>query len=171
MAALLPGRLVYWPSFHWHIGEGPAAPSVGLHLCLVEPPPQPGNLLAAAFAEPGSATHDIELPAEYQAAARLASASNGPAAINDKLTADWLRNRTSMGFTVPPPRYPTPALDHADIVTRDSVHPILHASRDAKTSRCAADGRVAKTHTAPAPTQMINLVNTGQPVLEADALT
>lgn len=71
---------------------------------------------------------------------------------------------------MPPPRYSTPDLDRADIVTRDSVHPILLAPRDATTSWCAADGRVAKTRTAPALTRMINLVNTGQPVLVADAL-
>jgi hypothetical protein len=192
-----PGRLVYWPSFYWHVGESPAAPSVGLHLCLVEPPPEPGNLLAAAFAEashvpgpadPGiagagsgrdkglgwqaSAPRELGLSAAHQAAvAELIRVGRDPAIVSDKLTADWLRRRTGLGFTVPPPRFATAPLAGTSVVARDSVLPIVLAPRDAVTSWCAADGRAARLRTAAALAELIRRLNTGRPLPVHDALS
>ncbi|MCA9712729.1 MAG: hypothetical protein KDK70_43270, partial [Myxococcales bacterium] len=34
-----PGDVLYWPSSHWHIGEGDGRPSVSLNLSLIQWPP------------------------------------------------------------------------------------------------------------------------------------
>ena len=41
-----PGRLVYWPAMHWHVGESPAQSTAGLHIAVLAEPPTIQDLLA-----------------------------------------------------------------------------------------------------------------------------
>ncbi len=179
-----PGRLVYWPSYDWHVGECAGGPTAGLHVCLVERPPNREDLLAAMRGElpaevtsggglswPVAGPQEIGLPAQYEAAsAALATAYGDPVAVRDGLVADWLRRRTGLGFTAPPPRWTSFPLQGRDLVVRDSVHPIVLAGRDAGSSWLAADGRASRVRSAPALSRLIDRLNTGEPILVHDAL-
>jgi 50S ribosomal protein L16 3-hydroxylase len=181
-----PGRLVYWPALHWHVGQSPSAPSAALHLAVTEVPDL-GDVIARAVddltgspagpavtARPGCADpvpDDAALPGRYQTALSALTAQFGDrAAVRDRLTADWLRHRTGLGFTAPPPRYLEVALADTEVIRRDSVQPVLLARRDDATSWCAADGRVADVRTVPALQPLIDLINAGQPARVRDAL-
>ena len=173
-----PGRLVYWPAEHWHVGECPSEPTAGIHIAVLERPLRleelVGDTLRGLGAELGdggtlawSATtaHDLELPKQYDTAAQtLVDAYGDPVAVREKLVADWLRRRTALGFTALPPRYPEFDLSENDFVERDGVHPIMLVSRDATTCLCAADGRLARMVSAPALTRLIERINSGEPV-------
>jgi 50S ribosomal protein L16 3-hydroxylase len=170
-----PGRLVYWPAMHWHVGESPQ-PSAALHVTVAEQPPGQAALLAAAIGKvasgpaKGIATGsaglgDGSLPAQYEELARALTAACGDiGAVRDRLMADWLRRRTGLGFTAPPPRRGPVELGEHDVVARDSQFPIALVARDARTSWCAADGRVARIRSAPALSAAIDLLNSGEPV-------
>jgi 50S ribosomal protein L16 3-hydroxylase len=180
-----PGRLVYWPSYHWHVGECAGGPTAGLHVGLIERPPQREDLLAAVRGEvpaettagggleaTASGPGELGLPAQYQTAAPALAATYGdPARVRDGLATDWLRRRTGLGFTAAPPRWPAFPVQDADLVARDSVHPIVLVGRDADSSWLAADGRVAQVRPAPALTRLIERLNAGEPILVQHALT
>ncbi|HXW44648.1 MAG TPA: hypothetical protein VEL03_07675 [Streptosporangiaceae bacterium] len=168
-----PGRLVYWPAMYWHVAESPAA-SAAVHLAVLEEPPGPRGLLAtAAGSLPAASGHGIDLPprgagetplpSQYEVAARaLAGALGDAGAVRDRLTADWLRRRTGCGFCAPPPRRGATVITADQLVVRDSVLPIVLARRDAATSWCAADGRVARVRSSPALTAAIDKLNAGE---------
>jgi len=170
-----PGRLVYWPAMHWHVAESPVA-SAAVHLAILEQPPGPRELLAAAggsLAEasgggidlPACAWDEPNLPPQYEAAARaLAEGFGDGGVVRDRLTADWLRRRTGCGFSAPPPRRGATAMTADQIVMRDSMLPIVVAERDATTSWCAADGRVARVGSSAALAAAIEKLNSGAPI-------
>jgi hypothetical protein len=172
-----PGRLAYWPAMHWHVGESPAEATAALHLAVVEEPLRLEDMMArtirdltadvtapetaASPAGPG----ELGWPGRYEAAvAALTSRLGDRRAVRDQLTADWLRRRTGLGLTVPPPRHREYPVAEADSVIRDSVSPVVLAPRDAATSWCAADGRVADVRSADALAELIRWINSGEPV-------
>jgi hypothetical protein len=163
-----PGRLVYWPGMHWHVGESPT-PSAALHVTVAEQPPDQAGLLAAASGGVTMAAgKGLEyrsaagLPAQYEDLAAELTASCGDAgAIRDRLMVDWLRRRTGLGFTAPPPRRGSVELGDDDVVGLDGEFPIVLVSRDARTNWCAADGRVARMKSAPALSAAIDRLNSG----------
>jgi 50S ribosomal protein L16 3-hydroxylase len=178
-----PGRLVYWPASHWHVGESPATASVALHVAVLEESPGLTALLSAAVgdleATAGLARHsawpaapsELGFPPQYEGVVQALISSCGDAdRVRDRLTADWLRRRTGLGFAAPPPRYAEPSLRPDQTVTRDSVYPIVLAERDAATSWCAADGRVGYVRSAPALTQLIDTLNSGSAISVRAAL-
>jgi len=179
-----PGRIVYWPAEHWHVGECPSAPTAALHLAVLERPLRLAELAAVTqrgFADdsagggllgwPADAPGELWLPQEYDVAAqKLVDAYADPAAVRENLVADWLRRRTALGFTVLPPRYPEFTVGDTDVVVRDGVRPILLVSRDAATSWCAADGRLARMWSPPVLARLVDWLNSGDPVPVAAAL-
>jgi 50S ribosomal protein L16 3-hydroxylase len=178
-----PGRLVYWPAMHWHVGESPAAPSAGLHVAVLEESPGLTALVSAAAGDIEAAVgvgepytwpaspSELGVPPQYEGIAQALINSCGEAStVRDRLTAEWLRRRTGLGFAAPPPRYAEPSLQPDQAVVRDSVYPIVLVARDAVTSWCAADGRVGYARSAPALSQLIDVLNTGSPVSVRAAL-
>jgi hypothetical protein len=177
-----PGRLVYWPAMHWHVGESPAQGTAGLHIAVLDDPPTVRDLLAdtteldaevAARISPGwaaEAPHDLGLPAEFDSAVQsVVTAYADAGAVRDRLLAGWLRRRTALGFpSVPPPRKVILRLDQ--VLTRDGVYPIVVASRDPATSFLAADGRVLVARSVPSLAPLVERLNSGQPISVAAAL-
>jgi 50S ribosomal protein L16 3-hydroxylase len=177
-----PGRLVYWPAMHWHVGESPAQGTAGLHIAVLDDAPTVRDLLAdtseldaevAARISPGwsaAAPDDLGLPAGFDAAVQSVVAAYGDQnAVRDRLVAGWLRRRTALGFpAVPPPRKIVLRTDH--MLTRDGVHPIVVARRDTATSWVAADGRVGYARSVPGLVPLVETLNSGQPVSVAAAL-
>jgi hypothetical protein len=173
-----PGRLVYWPGMHWHVGESPT-PSAALHVTVAEQPPDQADLLAAASGGVTlAAGKGLEyrsaagLPAQYEEVASALTAACGDAgAIRDRLMVDWLRRRTGLGFTAPPPRRGSVELGDDDVVGRDGEFPIVLVSRDARTDWCAADGRVARMRSAPALSAAVDRLNSGRPLPVREVLS
>ena len=177
-----PGRLVYWPAMHWHVGESPAQATAGLHIAVLDEPPTVRDLLAdtseldAAVgppAIPGWSTaepHDLALPPGLDAALQsVVAAYSDPRVLRDKLIAGWLRRRTALGLSaVPPGRRVSLRAD--DVLIRDGVHPIVLARRDSATSWLAADGRVGYARSVPSLLQLVDWLNCGEPVSVAVAL-
>jgi 50S ribosomal protein L16 3-hydroxylase len=169
-----PGKLVYWPPLHWHVGECPGGSTAGLHVAVLQgPPPLQEVLSSTTGGIPSAASldwrapeaHVLGFPRQYQEVARtLVAAYGDTTAVRDRLVADWLRRRTGFGFSAPPPRLAAHALKENHIVARDSLHPIVLARRDKATSWCAADGRVAWMRSAPALTRTIDMLNSGENV-------
>ena len=179
-----PGRLAYWPALHWHVAECPAAPAAAVHIAAVEEPLRLADVIARTMADvpdelpadlgrlAGDQAGDlagaggvVALPGSYEAALSVLAAHLGDTArVRDQLTADWLRRRTGLGFTAPPPRYRELAVAAGDVVVRDSVRPIVLARRDATTSWCAADGRVAEVRSAAVLADLVGQLNSGQQV-------
>jgi 50S ribosomal protein L16 3-hydroxylase len=177
-----PGRLVYWPAMHWHVGESPAQGTAGLHIAVLDDPLTARDLMTgtseldtaiATGISPGwaaSPPHDLALPPELDAAVEsVASAYADQDAVRDRLVAGWLRRRTALGFpTVPPGR--KVALRRDQVLTRDGVHPIVVAPRDAASAWVAADGRVGYARPVAALVPLIDRLNSGQPVQVSEAL-
>lgn len=177
-----PGRLVYWPAMHWHVGESPARSTAGLHIAVLDEPPTVGDLLAdiseldaaiGPHASPGwsaAEPHDLALPQGLDAAVQsVATAYSDPQLLRDRVIAGWLRRRTALGFSaVPPGRKVTLRTD--DVLIRDGVHPIVLAPRDSATSWLAADGRVGYARSVPSLTQLVDWLNSGEPVAITAAL-
>jgi len=171
-----PGRLVYWPAMHWHVGESPQS-TAGLHIAVLAEPPTIADLLAGpggdldAEAAPGispgwsgSGSHELGLPPTFDSAVQsVLSAYGDSAVVRDKLIAAWLRRRTGLGFTaLPPSRNVVLRADQA--VTRDGVHPIVLASRDSATSWLAADGRVGYAASSPSLVRLVDWLNSGETI-------
>jgi 50S ribosomal protein L16 3-hydroxylase len=177
-----PGRLVYWPAMHWHVGESPAQATAGLHIAVLDEAPTVRDLLAntteldaqvAARVSPGwsaAAPNDLGLPGGFDAAVQsVVTAYGDQNAVRDRLVAGWLRRRTALGFpAVPPPR--KVVLGPDQVVIRDGVHPIVVASRDAATSWVAADGRVGYARSVPGLAPLVDWLNSGQPISVGAAL-
>jgi 50S ribosomal protein L16 3-hydroxylase len=178
----VPGRLVYWPAMHWHVGESPAQGTAGLHIAVLDEPPTVRDLLAGATeldaaigsgAAPGwsaAEPHDLALPPGLDAAVQsVVTAYSDPQLLRDRLIAGWLRRRTALGFTAVPPSRKV-SLRQDDMLTRDGVHPIVLAGRDSATSWLAADGRVGYARSVPSLAPLIDWLNSGEPVLVEAAL-
>jgi 50S ribosomal protein L16 3-hydroxylase len=177
-----PGRLVYWPAMHWHVGESLAQASAGLHIAVLDEPPTVRDLLAdtgeldaavAARIRPGwpaASPHVLDLPPELDAAVdTVVAAYSDRDAVRDRLIAGWLRRRTALGFpAVPASRRVTLGSDQ--VLTRDGVHPIVLARRDSATSWLAADGRVGYAQSVSALAPLVGRLNSGQPIAVAAAL-
>jgi 50S ribosomal protein L16 3-hydroxylase len=172
-----PGRLTYWPALHWHVGECPDGPTAGLHIAILEQPPEPRALVSAAVGaglprlagtgldwsrlSPG----ELAFPPQYESVARnVAAACANAAGLRERLTVDWLRRRTGLGFAAPPPAAGRRELAAGDVLRRDGPFPIVLTRRDATTSWCAADGRVARMRSAPALAAAVDLLNSGAEV-------
>lgn len=179
-----PGRLAYWPARYWHVGECPAETTAGIHIAVLERPLRLDELLNDSLPNveadrgdegllpwPIPDTSELQLPERYNRAAQsLLDAYGDPAAVRNVLMANWLRRLTALGFTASPPRYHKFSLSESDVVVRDGVHPIMLVRRDATTSWCAADGRLAQVRTAPALTSLVAWINSGEPVSVAEAV-
>ena len=177
-----PGRLVYWPAMHWHVGESPARASVGLHIAVLDEPPTVRDLLGStseldATIGPGASRgwsaaepSDLALPPGLDAALHsVVTVYSDPRLLRDRLIAGWLRRRTALGFsTVPPSR--KVSLREDDVLVRDGVHPIVLASRDSATSWLAADGRVGYARSVPSLAKLVDWLNSGEPVSVAAGL-
>ena len=177
-----PGRLVYWPAMHWHVGESPTEGTAGLHIAVLEDPLTVRDLMSgtseldtavATRVSPGWADgppRHLALPAELDAAVEtVVSAYADRDAVRDRLVAGWLRRRTALGFpTVPPVRKVVLAGDQ--VLTRDGVHPIVVAPRDAASAWVAADGRVGYARPVLGLVQLIDRLNSGQPIRVSEAL-
>ena len=180
-----PGRLVYWPPMHWHLGESPGQGTAGLHIAVLDDALTVRDLLTDAreldaevaprfgpawSTSSAAGSHELALPLELDAAVEsVVTAYADRAVVRDRLVAGWLRRRTALGFpAVPPPRRVTLAPDH--VLTRDGVHPIIVASRDAATSWVAADGRVGYARSVPSLVPLIDRLNSGRPITVAAAL-
>jgi 50S ribosomal protein L16 3-hydroxylase len=172
-----PGRLVYWPALHWHVGESPEESTAGLHIAVLAEPPTTQDLLAGAMSDldaeiapgispgwSGSGSHELGLPSTFESTVQsVISAYGDSAVVRDKLIAAWLRRRTGLGFTaLPPGRHVVLRADQA--VTRDGVHPIVLASRDTATSWLAADGRVGYARSGSSLTRLIDFLNRGDTI-------
>ncbi len=177
-----PGRLVYWPGMHWHVGESPTEGTAGLHIAVLEDPLTARDLMSgtseldiavATRISPGWADgppHHLALPAELDAAVEsVVSAYGDQVAVRDRLVAGWLRRRTALGFpTVPPVRK---VVLHPDqVLTRDGVHPIVVAPRDEASAWVAADGRVGYARPVLGLVPLIDRLNSGQPIRVSEAL-
>jgi len=170
-----PGRLVYWPAMHWHVGECPAQSTAGMHVAVLAEPPTIADLLAGATDDldaevapginPGwseCGPDELGLPSTFESAVQSVIAAYGdPAVVRDKLTAGWLRRRTGLGFTALPPGRNV-MLSADDLVARGSVHPIVLASRDSATSWLAADGRVGYARSGPSLIRLVDRLNSGE---------
>ncbi len=179
-----PGRLVYWPGMHWHVGECPDQATAGLHVAVLERPPEVQDLLSGAtggiagdladgglLTWPGMAAKAAGLPRHYdQAAGAITDVFGARDTVREMFMADWLRRLTGLGFTAVPPRYPEFALTESQTVARDSVYPIMLVGRDGATNWCAADGRLGYLRSSPALTTLIDWLNAGQPVAVQAAL-
>jgi hypothetical protein len=177
-----PGRLVYWPAMHWHVGESPAQATAGLHIAVLDEPPTVRDLLAdtseldAAVGPPAipgwsaAEPHDLGLPPGLDAALQsVVAAYSDPLVLRDKLIAGWLRRRTALGLSAVPPGRKV-SLRADDVLIRDGVHPIVLATRDSATSWLAADGRVGYARSVPSLVQLVDWLNCGEPVSVAAAL-
>jgi 50S ribosomal protein L16 3-hydroxylase len=176
-----PGRLVYWPAMHWHVGESQGTGTAGLHIAVLEDPltardllTGPSELDAVVATHLGSgwtaAPHDLAAPVDLEAAVdSIVSACTNRDAVRDRLVAGWLRRRTALGFPVVPAVRKV-ALRSDQVLTRDGVHPIVVAAKDASRSWIAADGRVGYARTVPGLVAMIDQLNTGRPTLVAAAV-
>jgi 50S ribosomal protein L16 3-hydroxylase len=177
-----PGRLVYWPAMHWHVGESPAQGTAGLHIAVLDEPPTVRDLLAGASeldaaigpgASPGwsaAEPNDLALPPGLDAAVQsVVTAYSDPQLVRDRLIAGWLRRRTALGFSAVPSGRKV-SLRQDDVLIRDGVHPIVLARRDSATSWLAADGRVGYARSVPSLAQLIDLLNSGEPVSVPAAL-
>ncbi len=176
-----PGRLVYWPAMHWHVGESPQA-SAGLHIAVLDDPltvrdlladrgePDPALVARVSPGWPAAAEAEDGLPPELDAAAQsVVAAYADREVIRDRITVGWLRRLTALGFpAVPPPR--KVALRADQVLIRDGVHPIVLARRDAGTSWVAADGRVGYARTMPCLVPLVDQLNSGEPISVAAAL-
>jgi hypothetical protein len=173
-----PGRLVYWPAMHWHVGESPARPSAGLHIAVLDDALSAADLLAG-LVNPGinvsvrgarwSPDPLGDMAALDAAVDSVVAACGDRDVVRDRLVAAWLRRRTALGFpAVPSPRRVT--LHAGDVLTRDGVHPIVLASRDATTAWLAADGRVGYARWSPSLAALIDRLNSGRPIALAAAL-
>jgi len=177
-----PGRLVYWPAMHWHVGESPQS-SAGLHLAVLAEPPTIQDLLARARGDldaevapgispgwSGFGPHELGLPPTFDSAVQsVLSAYGDSAAVRDKLIAAWLRRRTGLGFTTLPPSRNV-VLRADQTVTRDGVHPIILASRDSATSWLAADGRVGYARSSASLIRLVGWLNSGETISVRAAL-
>jgi 50S ribosomal protein L16 3-hydroxylase len=177
-----PGRLVYWPAMHWHVGESPAEGTAGLHIAVLEDPLTARDLMTrpseldtalAARISPGwaaAAPFDLGLPPELDGVVESVVAAYADRdAVRDRLVAGWLRRRTGLGFpTVPPVR--KVVLRPDQVLTRDSVHPIVVAPRDAASAWVAADGRVGYARPVAGLVPLIDRLNSGQPIPVSEAL-
>jgi 50S ribosomal protein L16 3-hydroxylase len=176
-----PGRLVYWPAMHWHVGESQGTGTAGLHIAVLEDPLTAADLMTglagldAAVApriRPAwiAAPHDLATPPELDAvAASIVSACTDYDAVRDVLVAGWLRRRTALGFpAVPAVR--SVVLRPDQVLTRDGVHPIVVAPKSASRSWVAADGRVGHARAVPGLVPMIDQLNSGRPTRVAAAL-
>jgi 50S ribosomal protein L16 3-hydroxylase len=183
-----PGRLIYWPAMHWHLGESPGQGTAGLHIAVLddaltvrdlltdareldaEVAPRFGPAWSTRSTWSAAGSHELALPLELDAAVEsVVTAYADRAVVRDRLVAGWLRRRTALGFpAVPPPRRVTLAPDH--VLTRDGVHPIIVARRDTVTSWVAADGRVGYARSVPSLVPLIDRLNSGRPITVAAAL-
>lgn len=176
-----PGRLVYWPAMHWHVGESPSQGTAGLHLAVLEEPLTVRDLLTsvagldaevATRLPPGwlGAARDLALPPELEPAVdSVVAAYADRDAVRDRLVASWLRRRTALGFSAVPPGRKI-VLRAAQTLTRDGVHQIVVAPKDAAFSWVAADGRVGYARSVPGLVPLINRLNSGRPIMVAEAL-
>ncbi len=112
-----PGRLVYWPAMHWHVGESPAQSTAGLHIAVLAEPPTIQDLLAGTRGDldaeiapgvspgwSGFGPHELGLPSTFESSVQSVISTYGDSAVvRDKLIAAWLRRRTGLGFTALPP--------------------------------------------------------------------
>jgi hypothetical protein len=176
-----PGRLVYWPAMHWHVGESPAAGTAGLHVAVLEEPLTVRDLLTgtgeldaevatrmrAGWAD---APHDLALPPELDPAVESVVAAYADRdAVRNRLVVSWLRRRTALGFpSVPPSR--KIVLQPSQVLTRDGVHQIVVATKDAASSWVAADGRVGYARSVAGLVPLIDRLNSGRPITVSEAL-
>jgi 50S ribosomal protein L16 3-hydroxylase len=172
-----PGRLVYWPAMHWHVGESPAQSTAGLHIAVLAEPPTIQDLLAGARGDldadvaprispgwSGFGPHELGLPSTFESSVQsVISAYGDTAVVRDKLIAAWLRRRTGLGFTALPPTRNV-ALRADQTVMHDGVYPIVLATRDSATSWLAADGRVGYARSSPSLTRLVDSLNSGDTI-------
>jgi 50S ribosomal protein L16 3-hydroxylase len=172
-----PGRLVYWPALHWHVGESPAQSTAGLHIAVLAEPPTIQDLLTGTSGDldaeiapgispgwSGFGPHELGLPSTFETTVQsVISAYGDSAVVRDKLIAAWLRRRTGLGFTALPPTRKV-ALRADQTVTRDGVYPIVLASRDSATSWLAADGRVGYARSGPSLIKLVDSLNSGETI-------
>ena len=139
-----PGRLVYWPAMHWHVGESPAQGTAGLHIAVLEDPLTVRDLMGgtseldaavAARISPGWADGSSRTTwpcpqSSMRPSSRLSPRTRDRDAVRDRLMAGWLRRRTALGFPAVPP-VARSVLHPDQVLTRDGVHPIVVAPRDA----------------------------------------
>jgi hypothetical protein len=167
-----PGRLVYWPAMHWHVGESPR-PSAGMHIAVLDDPLTVADLLAggAELDVPiGAGLDEPGLPSGLDIAVESVVAPYGDRdVVRDRLVAGWLRRRTALGFPAVPPQRRV-NLRPDDILIRDGVHPIVLAPRDAATSWLAADGRVGYARSVPSLAPLVDRLDSGLPVAVEAAL-
>jgi 50S ribosomal protein L16 3-hydroxylase len=176
-----PGRLVYWPAMHWHVGESPSQATAGLHIAVLEEPLTVGDLLTsgaeleaevAARMPPGwlAAPRDLAVPPELDPAVdSVVAAYADRGAVRDRLVAGWLRRRTALGFAAVPPVRKV-VLRPDQTLTRDGAHQIVVAPKDAAFSWVAADGRVGYARSVPGLVPLIDRLNSGRPLTVAEAL-
>jgi 50S ribosomal protein L16 3-hydroxylase len=176
-----PGRLVYWPAMHWHVGESPAEGTAGLHIAVLENPLTVQDLITstrefdasvATRMSPGwvGAAHDLALPREFDAAVEsVVAAYADHDAVRDRLIASWLRRRTALGFPAVPASRKV-VLSLGQVLSRDGVHEIVVAPKDESSSWIAADGRVGYARTVPGLEPLIDRLNSGLPIAVSEAL-
>jgi len=178
----VPGRLVYWPAMHWHVGESPGAATAGLHIAVLEDALTARDLMTgaseldtevAAAISPGwsaAGPYDLALPPELDAAVQaVISAYTNHDAVRDRLVAGWLRRRTALGFPAVPPSRKV-VLHPDQVLTRDCVHPIVVAPRDVASSWVAADGRVGYARPVASLVPLMERLNSGRPIPVSEAL-
>jgi hypothetical protein len=151
---------------------------------VLEQPPSVRDLIAAPGSdldEPiaagsgpawsGLSSHELELPPGLTAAADAVVAAYGdPARVSELVSANWLRRRTGLGFTVlPPVRRAKIGLDSQ--ISRASVLEIILAERDASTGWIAADGRVGYARSSPALSGLIDRLNSGEQLTVGTAIS
>jgi 50S ribosomal protein L16 3-hydroxylase len=176
-----PGRLVYWPAMHWHVGESASAGTAGLHIAVLEEPLTVRDLLTRTTeldAEVGARVptgwlggpHELALPPELEPAVdSVVAAYADRDAVRDRLVAGWLRRRTALGFSAVPPTRKI-VLRPVQTLTRDGVGQIVVAPKDEGFSWIAADGRVGYARSVPALVPLIDRLNSGRPIMVAEAL-
>jgi hypothetical protein len=155
--------------------------TAGLHLAVLEQPLTVRDLLGgtrwldtdiATRMPPGwlGAPHDLALPSELDSAVdSVVTAYGDRDVVRDRLVEGWLRRRTALGFAaVPPGRKIDLRADQ--VLTRDGVHDIVIAPKDAASSWLAADGRVGYARSVPALVPLINRLNSGHAITVSEAL-
>lgn len=137
-----PEDMAYWPSSYWHVGESDGGLSVSLSLAFTRyQPPERGPLrlveselavlAAASLAGEGAVPEELRLGPSVpvgvvRARQAIASAAASPA-LDEALTAAWLRRITGLGLRVGPPPRPRIALGDDDVLRGEPAAPVMCA--------------------------------------------
>ena len=151
-----PGRLAYWPSSAWHVGESPQF-SVSIHVALalsVDPwqlylKLLRRQVLPALDAQPlvpraGASAGKLAMPPHLAAPHAAMTAAVQDEETTTRMLETWMRLTTAGGFRAKPAKAARPSIEHDSVVALASRHPILVAETGDGVWSCSANGHVVR---------------------------